>query len=394
MLYSRRPSCGLREDIIANLRDVATLAGVSTSTVSHVVNGTRFVNPDTKERVEKAIKQLGFVPNRVAQGLRTGSTRTIGIIGLTALDRLFAEVIRGVEERCYERGYEVFLGYVEYPKVDLVATMTEESYVRSEREFVERIISGESLSTPNKSHRKPDTVVKEVDIIAKFASREVDGLILNSGQCDEALATALAPLSESVVLYQRKVEGLETDACLADDYGGTLTAARRLVALGHERIAMLYGYSWPSHSARGRFRAWVDAHREAGLPMDPELLRQGHYDRQVVQRQVRELLTLKKRPTAILCWSDTMALIVMDTAREMGLSIPRDLSVVGFDDLEFASLSNPRLSTISQGKIETGYMIADRVLDKASGKVPKDKPTILKIPTEYIERESVAKPGR
>lgn len=150
---------------------------------------------------------------------------------------------------------------------------------------------------------------------------------------------------------------------------------------------MLYGFSWEGHGARDRFRAWMDVHREAGWPLDPALLRQTNYELPLAAHRTKELLALPEPPTAILCWSDLVALSVLDACREAGRSVPGDLSVVGFDDLDFAAFVSPRLSTIRQAKIETGCRIADRLLDRIEG-LADPAPVRLVIPTSFVERES------
>ena len=353
--------------------------------MSHVLNGTRFVEPETATRVRKAIEELEYSPNRLARGLRTGSSRTVAVLGISAVDSLFAEVVRGIEERCYERGYEVFLGYVEYPRFYSPDSL--ENLERWEAQFVTRLFEG-FVRTPFPGDFKTEGRSKELDIIQKFLSREVNGLILNAGQPDDVLHSALGGIRQPVVLYQRRLEGSPFDSCVADDYGGTRAALERLLALGHRRIAMLYGFSWESHGARDRFRAWIDVHREAGLPLDPALLRQTLYEPPLAAQRALELLDLPQPPTAIFCWSDTLALAVLDACRHSGRSVPEDVSVVGFDDLDFASLTAPRLSSIHQVRLESGHRMADRLLDRVEGKADSN-PVHLTIPTTFVERESV-----
>jgi ABC-type sugar transport system substrate-binding protein len=172
------------------VQDVARLAGVSITTVSHALTGTRFVQPETAARVFSAVSFLGYSPNRMARGLRTGTSRTIGVIGPSAQDPFFAEVVVGIEETCYARGYEVYLGFVEYPSGEVcgedcgepVAEFTEE------QDFLKTVMGGR-FDAP--APCEPEDMAggeKELWLIAKLLAREVDGLIMNLGQPDPAVA--------------------------------------------------------------------------------------------------------------------------------------------------------------------------------------------------------------
>jgi len=358
---------------------------VSTSTVSHVLNGTRFVQPETEARVRQAIGQLGYSPNVVARGLRTGNSRTIAVMGVSAVDPLFAEVVRGIEERCYERGYEVFLAYVEYPRLYDELTIAE---INSwEEGFLQEMLRGNIHHTSRHGSYKMLARNKESDILTKFVSREVDGMILNAGQPDEILREVLSAVRQPVMLYQRHLEGTPYDSCQSDDYGGTRAALERLLALGHRRIGLLYGFSWESHTVRDRFRAWADVHREAGIPLDTALMRQTLYNLEIADRVTSELLSMSDAPTALVCWSDLLAMAAIDSCRTRNVRVPEDVSVVGFDDLDVSALFWPRLSTIRQAKLEAGHRMADHLLDRIAGKTD-GAPARLVTPTTFIERGS------
>jgi LacI family transcriptional regulator, galactose operon repressor len=373
--------------VLPTMKDVARRAGVSVTTVSHALNGTRFVEPETAERVLAAARELGYAPNRIARGLRTGASRTIGVISPSAQDPLFADVVVGIESVCYERGYEVYLGFVEFPSGPTHAGA--QIGIALEKEFLASILSGRYDAPAPVTSEDVNAMQKERALIAKLLSREVDGLILNPCHPDADIAGALEGARPQLALFHRSIRGVSADVFFSDDYGGTSRAVESLLALGHRRIGMVYGYSWEGHGVRERFRAYCETLGKAGIPADPALLANGDYSLDGAAGATARLMALPERPTAILYWSDQMAIAGMDAAREAGFSVPEDLSVVGFDDLAISSRTAPRLSSIRQEGSTMGAAIAARLLDRIEGTVsiPPEK---VVFPTRYISRQSVA----
>jgi LacI family transcriptional regulator len=340
--------------------------------------------------VREAARELGYSPNSVARGLRTGSSRTIGVVGPSALDEFFASVLVGVEDACYRAGYELYIGYVEYPCGELHDGGSESGRA-DEAAWIGRVLAGD--------WRAPcppcpaGIFQKEAGLVAKFAAREVDGLILHPGQEDQAAAASLAGIGAELALMHRGVAGVDADVFAADDYSGFRAAMDDLVARGHRRIAMVRGFSWPGHQARERYRAYVEALAAAGIAPDARLVANGGYDMDEAARATRRLLELPDRPTAIAYWSDSMAIAGMDAAREAGLSVPEELSIAGFDDLRVASRTRPRLSSINQSSYELGFGMASRLIDRIEGRLSGPGELLL-FPTRYVPRESVgAAPG-
>ncbi len=367
----------------STLKDVALRAGVSITTVSHALNGTRFVQPETARRVREAAAALGYSPNVVARGLRTGSSRTIGVIGPSALDAFFAAVLVGIEAACYGAGYELYIGYVEY----LRGNPPDEAGRNAERDFIRAVLSGR-----HRAHCPPcgeGHMDKEGRLIAKLAAREIDGLILHPGQSDAEAGELLAGIGARLALLHRSIAGVDADVFAADDYAGFRAAMEDLIARGHRRIGVVYGYSWEGHAARERFRAYAEALAAAGIEIDPELHENGGYDMDGAAAATRTLLSLPEPPTAIAYWSDTMAIAGMDAAREIGLSLPEELSIVGFDDLPIASRIHPRLSSIGQGTFDMGFGMARRLIDRIEGR-RSGLGELVVSPTEYRPRSSVA----
>jgi LacI family transcriptional regulator len=373
---------------MATLKDVAIRAGVSTTTVSHALNGTRFVQPETAAKVFSAVRELGYSPNAVARGLRTGNSRTIAVVGPSAQDPFFAEVVDGIEQCCFARGYEVYLGFVSYP---LGTTCSEPvADLAVEQDFLRTVMAGR-FDAPTLDDDEPMAGEdKEEELIGKLAAREIDGLIVNPGLRDSIVSKLLSGISAKITLFHRRVDGVDADLFVSDDYAGTLRAMEVLLSLGHRRIGMIYGYSWTGHAVRERFRAYRDALLAAGIPMDVTMLLNGGYSLEIASDATRALLARKDPPTAILYWSDLTAIAGMDAARGAGISVPKDLSVVGFDDLPISGRVFPRLSSIRQEKAGIGAAMAARLIDRIEGKF-NGPPEKIVLPTSYIERESVAR---
>jgi LacI family transcriptional regulator len=372
---------------MVTLHDVARRAGVSITTVSHTLNGTRFVQPETARRVLDAVRELGYSPNAVARGLRTGASRTIGVIGPSAGDPFFAEVVRGIEETCFDRGYDVYLGFVEYPHGAGGGEPVAD--IRREEEFLRAVFSGRYDTPSPEMEEIMEGMDKEEALIEKLLSREVDGLILNPGQRDSVVAKSLLGVRPRLALFHRTIPGVSADVFVSDDYAGFSQALEDLVGMGHRRIGMVYGYSWESHAVRERFRAFHDAMARAGIELDIALLQNGGYSLEGSAGATRRLLALAHPPTAILYWSDLMAIAGMDAARGVGVRVPDGLSVVGFDDLPISSLVFPRLSSVRQEKFEMGAAMTRRVIDRIEGKLQGACLRTV-LPTTYIRRESVS----
>ncbi|HET6486228.1 MAG TPA: LacI family DNA-binding transcriptional regulator [Spirochaetia bacterium] len=377
---------------MVTIRDVAERAGVSTTTVSHALNGTRFVNPEKAARIFSAARELGYTPNPAARVLRTGATRIIGALGPSSLDPFFAEAIDGIEDVCSSRGYDLLLGYAQYA----VGTIWGKTDVErsAEVEFLRAVMDGKSDALHPSGAQLASAPSREMSKVSRFLARGAKGLILNLYQPDDVVLKVLQGASAKIALFHRRIEGLEADRFGSDDYGGTMQAMEALLALGHRRIGMIYAYSQPGHGVRARFLAYRDALQKRGIEVDLTLLLNGGHSPAVAATATETLLALADPPTAILYWGDGMALPGMDAARRAGRSIPQDLSIVGFDDLPFASLISPRLSTIRQEVVGLGAVAAARLIDRIEGKIQGPAETVS-LPMRFVARESTGPaPGR
>jgi LacI family transcriptional regulator len=323
--------------------DVARLAGVSIGTVSHVVSGAKYVRPETRRRVERAINELQFEPNRVAQSLISRRTKTVGMVVPDIANPYFAELMRGAEDCLAEQDYAVLLGSSDHD--------------------------------PSKEHR----------YYTNLAGRRVDGLITApSAAVTGADLSALRQFGP-VVLVVETVAGWDGDAILGDDASAITQVVRHLAELGHRRIGMIGGNASLS-SARRRESFFRASMADAGLT--PVQITSGAYTVESGRAQAAVLLSRPDRPTAICAGNDLLALGALAEADRRGLRVPSELSVVGCDDIPYAELSRPPLTTVALLASEIGRRAARLVLDRLSGN--DDGPSIELVDAELIVRGSTA----
>jgi len=288
---------------MVSIREVARRASVSVGTVSRVINRNPTVQPATKERVEAAIRELDFVPNGVAASLRNRRTHTLGLIVPDVTNPYFAELVRHIERAAAAAGYSLLLGNSDNDPVQ------ERLYIRT-------------LST-----------------------RRVDGLIIAP---TDASALHAETTRVPIVLIDRPVAG---HAVVASNHReGARQAAEYLAHLGHRRIACIAGPA-DIAVARDRYAGWLDVAADlfALAGIDPaSYARFGAFDYLSGEAMARSLLELDPRPTAIVTGSDQQAVGAMRAAADMMISVPRALSIVGFDDIPLAAVVSPRLTTVAQ----------------------------------------------
>jgi LacI family transcriptional regulator len=323
--------------------DVARLAGVSLGTVSHVFSGARYVRPETRRRVEHAVAALQFQPNRVAQSLSNRRTNTVGMVVPDIANPYFSELMRGAEDVLGEKDYAVLLGSSDHDR-------------RKERRYFNYLLG-----------------------------RQVDGMIMAlSGAVHGDELNGLRQVGP-VVLVVETVAGWEGDAIRGDDESGIEQAVRYLVELGHRRIAMIGGNSTLSSGQR-RAAAFREAASRLGVR--PVAVTDGAYTVESGEAQTTALLRREDRPTAICSGNDLLALGALSAARRLGLRIPSDLSVIGYDDISYAELANPRLTTVAQPAYEIGQRAAAVLLERLFG--DKSEPRTVLVDAKLVVRESTS----
>jgi LacI family transcriptional regulator len=331
------------------MRDVAERTGVSVTTVSHVINRTRHVSDDVRDRVLAAMEELGYQPNALARSLRRKETQTVGVIIPNSADPFFSEVTRGVEDTCFERGYSTILC--------------------------------NSDSDP----------AKELHYTSVLMEKRVDGILFLAagGKSTEHIHT-LQGRGMPLVVVDRHVPELALDAVLINnDWGGWL-ATQHLIDLGHRRIGCITGPSDLTLSAE-RVTGYRRALREAGLPLDETLVVKGDFQYESGHRAALRFLALPQPPTAVFACNDLMAVGALTAALRQGCRVPADLSVVGFDDVALASFVYPLLTTVAQPKYEMGVIATTMLLERI--KHPAMPPRRQLLETRLVVRESTAPPA-
>ena len=303
---------------MATMKQVAEKARVSTTTVSHVINNTRVVSEDARERVLSVIQELRYIPSAVARSLKNDKTQTLGMMIPNNSNPYFAEVIQGIEDESSRLGYNIILC---------------NSY---------------------------DDPKKQAAYTRVLMEKRIDGLILVSSGIDLELTQLLADEAIPKVLVDREVPGVAADFIEADHEQGGYLATKYLLDLGHRRIACVSGPKTLLPSG-DRVSGYLRALKEAGVDYNSDYLAHSDFTSQGGFSAFQQLLALPNRPTAIFASNDLMAIGGLCAAQQAGMRIPDELSVVGYDDIALASFSTPPLTTIAQPKYEIGVLTA-RVL--------------------------------
>lgn len=328
---------------MTTMRDIAEHAGVSLSTVSHVVNETRYVSDDVRHRVLSAMVELDYRPNELARSLRRGQTNTIGLILPDSANPYFAEIGQSIELAAFENNFSVIL------------CNTEGSVEREDL---------------------------YVDVLRK---KQVDGIIfVAAGERSDSVRD-LIKRQFPVVLIDRQQPGIELAAVHVDNYSGGQEATQHLIDLGHTRVACITGPHNITPSA-DRVTGYLNALEEAGLPVDEQLIEPGTFRASSGYAATLKLLQLPDPPTAIFACNDMMAIGVLRAAAETGRRVPDDLAIVGFDDVELASYTIPPLTTVAQPTDEMGQKAVEMLLGAVKDKRHPRQSTILKA--ELVVRAS------
>lgn len=333
---------------MATMKQVAERAGVSTSTVSHVINNTRKVSADVRERVLAIIAETRYIPSAVARSLKNDRTNTIGMMVPNSSNPYFAELIQGIEDAAFKLSYNIILC---------------NAY---------------------------DDPIKQAAYLRVLLEKRIDGLILVSSGADAALADLLQTASVPMVLVDREVAGVEADFIESNHEEGGYLAARYLVDLGHRRIGCVSGPA-ELQPSRDRVAGYRRALAEAGIEHDPAYLLHSDFTSEGGFNAFGKLLALETPPTAIFASNDLMAIGGICAAAEAKVRVPQQLSVVGYDDIALASYSTPRLTTVVQPKYAMGEMITHLLLERIAGGHLPLRRELLK--TRLVERQSTAPPA-
>ncbi|PSJ47315.1 transcriptional repressor PurR [Zobellella endophytica] len=330
---------------MATIKDVAKLARVSTSTVSHVLNKTRFVSPEITERVESAIETLHYAPSALARSLKVNQTRTLGMLVTTSANPFFAEVVQGVEQRCFELGYSLVLCNTRGDKARLNASME------------------------------------------MLLQKRVDGVIL---MCTQAhLGAKVFDRYPSVPLVLADWGPMDLGADLIQDSGqqGGRLATEHLISLGHRHIGCITGPTG-KRAAEERLAGYRAAMEQAGLAVRPEWIAEGDFELAGGKAAMARLLERSERPTAVFVGNDMMAVGALRALADAGLKVPQDMSLVGYDNIELARYLVPALTSIEQPKARLGALAVDTLLARIQA--PDSPRRVLTLTPELVVRESSA----
>ncbi len=309
---------------MATARDIARAAGVSTSTVSHVLNGTRWVSPELRQRVLAAADELRYEPDALARSLRARRSNTIGLLISDIANPFFTAVVRGIQDVVQARGYALLL---------------------------------------SNSDEDPD---KELGYLRVFTSRRVDGIILAPAGTAHPYLTDLARSGFPLVFLDRELPELGVAAAVLDNRAAAITVTGHLLQLGHRRIGLLAGRRGVIVT-EDRIAGYRTALEQAGLEYQEELVTSGGSLGGEARRAAAQLLALRPRPTAMFMTNNTLAIGAMGAIRDAGLRVPEDISIASIDDVPWADVFEPRLTTLAQPTYELGRVAADLVLRRVAG---------------------------
>jgi LacI family transcriptional regulator len=322
------------------IADVARHAGVSKTTVSHVLSRKRPVSLVTRSRVEDAIRELGFRPDGVARSLRTRTSQMVALIIPDITNPYYPMVARGLEDGL---GGSIYRSLI------------------------------------CNTDRHPE---REVEFLEDVCARGVDGIVLDSFTLPGERLVELLPRGVSLVrIGTTVIDDPGYDTVHADDEQGAFDATDHLLRRPSRRVAMVQG---PPGAGGRRNEGYLRALRSGGRP-DPELVLSGEWTRSGGAAAMRRLLALPDPPQAVFCANDLMAFGVLDAAREAGLAVPGDLAVAGFDDIEAAAMTHPPLTTVSNPAYETGLLAGTLLKERMLG-VETGEPRTVTLPCRLVRR--------
>jgi DNA-binding LacI/PurR family transcriptional regulator len=329
---------------MANIKQVAAQAGVSTTTVSHVINETRVVADATRERVFAAMESLNYAPSLVARSLKVKETNSIGMLVTTSSNPFFAEVVRGVERYCFEQGYNLMLGNTEGQ------TETALSYLKM------------------------------------MLRKRVDGLLIMCSEGQQEVFNQLDWLDNlPVVVMDWGLDSDRVDLIADNSHLGGYLATRHLIGLGHRDIGCIMGPAGRAPATQ-RLAGFEQAMEEAQLAVRPAWLQAGEFDCASGFNAMQTLLAQPERPSALFVFNDMMAMGAISAIHQAGLRVPEDISLIGYDNVELAQYLSPPLTTINQPKEALGRLAVTRLLARIHGQQIENR--LITLEPNLVIRQS------
>ncbi len=324
-----------------SIKDIARAAGVSHSTVSRALRNSPLVNAETAAYIRRLAQEMGYTPNTVAQSLVTQRTHTIGLVVTSIADPFIVRIVEGIEDLATREGYSVFL---------------------------------------SSSHADPG---REIAVVETFHRRRVDGVIVLASRVGSLYAERLQELGVPIVLINNQADVEYVYSVSVDDEQGARLAVRHLIELGHQRIGYV-GCHFRPPSNRRRLEGYRQELSQAGYPYVPELVVHPRSFSDVENGRAALAPLVEAGATAVFCYNDRIAIGLMTAARERGIRIPEELSVVGFDNIEASWFVTPPLTTVDQPRFEMGRQAMQMVLTLLAGGDVNDRI----FPCQLIVRDS------
>ncbi|EOW9101268.1 substrate-binding domain-containing protein [Vibrio cholerae] len=330
---------------MATMKDIARLAGVSTSTVSHVINKSRFVSDEIAERVNNAAQQLNYAPSALARSLKMNRTKTIGMLVTTSTNPFFGEVVKGVERSCYHQGYNLILCNTEGDNQRMKA----------------------SINT--------------------LLQKRVDGLLLMCSTLEgERLDVFDRYPDIPIVVMDWGPILFASDKIQDNSLQGGYMAAKHLIECGHKEIGCITG-PLIRHQAQMRYEGYKRALAEAGIAINPDWIVESDFECEGGYQAFEKLYQRGKLPSALFVSNDMMAMGVIQAASQRGLRVPDDLSLIGYDDVHIAKFMAPALTTIHQPKYRLGKAAVDTLLYRLEN--PDTTAQVVQLEPTLVVRSSV-----
>lgn len=334
---------------MATMKDIARLAGVSTSTVSHVINKSRFVSDEIAERVNNAAQQLNYAPSALARSLKMNRTKTIGMLVTTSTNPFFGEVVKGVERSCYHKGYNLILCNTEGDNQRMKA----------------------SINT--------------------LLQKRVDGLLLMCSTLEgERLDVFDRYPDIPIVVMDWGPILFASDKIQDNSLQGGYMAAKHLIECGHKEIGCITG-PLIRHQAQMRYEGYKRALAEAGIAINPDWIVESDFECEGGYQAFEKLYERGKLPSALFVSNDMMAMGVIQAASQRDLRVPDDLSLIGYDDVHIAKFMTPALTTIHQPKYRLGKAAVDTLLYRLEN--PDTTAQVVQLEPTLVVRNSVRKLG-
>lgn len=327
------------------IEDVAQAAGVSRQTVSRAMNDKGEISPETKERVMRAIDELGYRPNRLAQGMVTNRTRTIGLVMPDITNLFFPEVARGLQDSARDYGYNVILCNTD------------------------------------------DDGREEINALRSLAAQGVDGIALISSSADAEELRHFAEAYSPIVILNRFFEHPHVSLIIVDNERGGYLATEHLILKGHEAVGMLAADAY-RHSRIRRVQGYERALKAYGRAFDDRLIVGASPTLVGGYAGLQELVKQSNDVTAVFAYNDLMAIGAIRACRDLGLLVPQDMAIIGFDDIALAAMYSPSLSSIRVDKYDIGLRATERLLAMLDEPAARNDPIYVGV--DLVVRESTA----